>query len=65
VPPRAARTAWRPFRVRLWKTSESKRIFKKHLGDVIHEYAEQDAATAAEISELEGFIGRLAEQKPA
>ncbi len=40
-----------------------KRIFKKHLGGVIREYAEQDAATAAEIAELEGFIARLAGEK--
>lgn len=40
----------------------AKRIFKKHLGQVIHEYAGQDAATAAEIRELEAFISRLAER---
>jgi DNA-directed RNA polymerase specialized sigma24 family protein len=37
-----------------------KRIFKMHLGRVIQEYAEQDAATAAEIQDLEEFLGRLA-----
>jgi DNA-directed RNA polymerase specialized sigma24 family protein len=37
-----------------------KRIFKMHLGRVIREYAEQDAATAAEIQDLEEFLGRLA-----
>jgi len=37
-----------------------KRMFKAHLGRVIKEYAEQDAATAAEIQELEKFLGRLA-----
>lgn len=37
-----------------------KRIFKKHLAEVIRDYAEQDAATAAEIHELEVFLARLA-----
>ena len=38
----------------------AKRIFKVHLGKVIREYAGQDAATAAELQELENFLGRLA-----
>jgi DNA-directed RNA polymerase specialized sigma24 family protein len=38
----------------------AKRIFKMHLGRVIKEYAEQDAATTAEIQALEEFLGRLA-----
>src|SRR5579872_5175666 len=33
-----------------------KRIFKMHLSRVIKEYAEQDAATAAEIEALQGFL---------
>jgi DNA-directed RNA polymerase specialized sigma24 family protein len=37
-----------------------KRIFKMHLARVIQEYAGQDAATAAEIHELEQFVSRLA-----
>jgi len=37
-----------------------KRIFKAHLNRVIQEYAEQDAATAAEIHALEDFLARLA-----
>lgn len=37
-----------------------KRIFKAHLSGVIKEYAEHDAATAAELEALETFIGRLA-----
>jgi hypothetical protein len=37
-----------------------KRIFKSHLDKVIREYAGQDAAAAAEIKELEDFLGRLA-----
>jgi DNA-directed RNA polymerase specialized sigma24 family protein len=37
-----------------------KRIFKAHLAKVIKEYAEQDAATAAEIQELETFVAQLA-----
>jgi len=36
-----------------------KRMFKAHLGRVVKEYAEQDAATASEIAELEAFLGRL------
>ena len=40
----------------------AKRIFKMHLGRVIHEYAEQDAATAAEIQALEEFLARLAKR---
>lgn len=36
-----------------------KRIFKAHLGRVIREYAQQDAATAAEIQALEDFLVRL------
>jgi len=36
-----------------------KRIFKGHLRKVIREYAGQDSAAALEISELEGFLGRL------
>ena len=39
-----------------------KRIFKMHLAKVIKEYAGQDAATVAEIQELEDFIGRLAKR---
>jgi hypothetical protein len=38
----------------------AKRIFKSHLHRVIQDYAGQDAATAAEIQELEEFISRLA-----
>jgi hypothetical protein len=38
----------------------AKRIFKVHLNKVIKEYAEQDAATAAEIQALEDFLGQLA-----
>jgi hypothetical protein len=37
----------------------AKRIFKTHLNEVIKEYAGKDAATAAEIQELEKFLGRL------
>lgn len=37
-----------------------KRIFKAHLARVIKDYAGQDAATAAEIQELEGFLDQLA-----
>jgi DNA-directed RNA polymerase specialized sigma24 family protein len=37
-----------------------KRIFKAHLGRVIKDYAEQDAATAAEIQALEEFVANLA-----
>lgn len=37
-----------------------KRIFKAHLGFVIREYAGKDAATAAEIREIENFLNRLA-----
>jgi hypothetical protein len=40
-----------------------KRIFKAHLGKVIKEYAQQDAATATEIQALEEFLGRLAKRK--
>jgi len=40
----------------------AKRIFKMHLGRVIQEYAEQDAATAAEIKALEQFLARLAKR---
>jgi len=40
----------------------AKRIFKMHLGRVIQEYAEQDAATAAEIQALEEFLARLAKR---
>jgi hypothetical protein len=36
-----------------------KRIFKSHLSRVIKDYAEQDAATAAEIEELRIFLKRL------
>jgi len=36
-----------------------KRIFKMHLNRVIAEYAGQDAATAAEIEALEGFLKGL------
>ncbi len=39
-----------------------KRIFKMHLGRVIKEYAEQDAATAAEIKALEDFVAGLAKR---
>ena len=38
----------------------AKRMFKAHLDRVIKEYAEQDAATAVEIEELEKFLGHLA-----
>jgi DNA-directed RNA polymerase specialized sigma24 family protein len=41
----------------------AKRMFKAHLGRVINEYAEQDAATAVEIQELEKFLGHLAGSK--
>jgi len=37
-----------------------KRMFKAHLAKVIKEYAEQDAATAAEIQALEDFVTQLA-----
>jgi DNA-directed RNA polymerase specialized sigma24 family protein len=40
----------------------AKRIFKAHLTRVIKEYAEQDAATAAEIQALEAFVTRLAKR---
>ena len=40
----------------------AKRIFKMHLGRVIQEYAEQDAATAAEIQALQEFLARLAKR---
>jgi len=40
----------------------AKRIFKMHLGRVIQEYAEQDAATAAEIQALQDFLERLAKR---
>jgi hypothetical protein len=40
-----------------------KRIFKAHLGKVIKEYAQQDAATATEIQALEEFLERLARRK--
>ena len=36
-----------------------KRIFKAHLARVIKDYAEQDAATAVEIADLEAFVSRL------
>ena len=39
-----------------------KRIFKMHLARVIQEYAEQDAATAAEIQALEELLDRLAKR---
>ena len=39
-----------------------KRIFKLHLAKVIKEYAEQDAATAAEIQALEDFVSNLAKR---
>jgi DNA-directed RNA polymerase specialized sigma24 family protein len=39
-----------------------KRIFKAHLGRVIKEYAEQDAATQVEIEALEQFLSRLAKR---
>jgi hypothetical protein len=38
----------------------AKRIFKMHLTSVIKEYAEQDSATAAEVSALEEFLSRMA-----
>ena len=41
----------------------AKRMFKKHLAEVIREYAEQDTATANEIRELETFLGRLADKR--
>jgi DNA-directed RNA polymerase specialized sigma24 family protein len=40
----------------------AKRIFKMHLERVIREYAEQDAAAAAEIKALEEFLKRLAKR---
>jgi DNA-directed RNA polymerase specialized sigma24 family protein len=40
----------------------AKRIFKMHLAKVIKEYAEQDAATAAEIQALEDFVSHLAKR---
>jgi DNA-directed RNA polymerase specialized sigma24 family protein len=42
----------------------AKRIFKSHLAGVIKDYAEQDAATAAEIQALEEFVARLARKMP-
>lgn len=39
-----------------------KRMFKAHLAKVIKEYAEQDAATAAEIQALEDFVSHLAKR---
>jgi DNA-directed RNA polymerase specialized sigma24 family protein len=42
----------------------AKRIFKSHLTRVIKDYAEQDAATAAEIQALEEFIAGLARKMP-
>jgi hypothetical protein len=42
----------------------AKRIFKSHLTRVIQDYAEQDAATAAEIQALEEFVARLARKMP-
>jgi DNA-directed RNA polymerase specialized sigma24 family protein len=42
----------------------AKRIFKAHLTRVINDYAEQDAATAAEIQALEEFVARLARKMP-
>jgi hypothetical protein len=41
----------------------AKRIFKAHLTRVIKEYAEQDAATAAEIQALEQFVKNLARKE--
>lgn len=38
----------------------AKRIFKAHLNRVVREYAEQDAATAAEVQALEEFLAGLA-----
>jgi hypothetical protein len=38
----------------------AKRMFKLHLARVIKDYAEQDAATAAEIQALEDFVSNLA-----
>jgi DNA-directed RNA polymerase specialized sigma24 family protein len=38
----------------------AKRIFKAHLNKVVREYAEQDAATAAEVKALEEFVAGLA-----
>ncbi len=40
----------------------AKRIFKTHLGRVIQDYAEKDAATATEIQELEEFLAGLAKR---
>ena len=40
----------------------AKRMFKLHLAKVIKEYAEQDAATAAEIKALEDFVSNLAKR---
>jgi len=42
----------------------AKRIFKSHLTRVIKDYAEQDAATAAEIRALEEFVAGLARKMP-
>ena len=39
-----------------------KRIFKMHMAKVIKEYAEHDAATAAEIQALEEFVAHLAKR---
>jgi hypothetical protein len=41
----------------------AKRIFKAHLGKVIKEYTQQDAATATEIQALEEFLDRLARRR--
>jgi DNA-directed RNA polymerase specialized sigma24 family protein len=38
----------------------AKRIFKAHLNKVVREYAQQDAATAAEVQALEEFLASLA-----
>jgi len=40
----------------------AKRIFKKHLDDVINQYAGQDTATAVEIQALKEFLERLAKR---
>ncbi len=39
-----------------------KRIFKAHLAQVIQDYTEKDAATAAEIEALEEFLKGLAKR---
>ena len=40
----------------------AKRIFTRHLNEVIKEYAEHDKATAMEIQDLKDYLGRLGSQ---